>query len=110
MDSSRVWLGPGCEYWMGSGYPERRSIPCAPGRVPGRLQIFRANLSGKCGKTVPETENPGRARILQRIQSALREPSRPRHAYPGGQIFTPVQNPRERFQQACKNNKTEFRL
>jgi len=52
-------------------------------------------------------ENPGRARILERIRTALRESS-PRPAGPEGRkIFAPVADPLDRFQKECAANITE---
>ena len=53
------------------------------------------------------TENPGRGRILQRIQTALRAPAKPPAASTASTLFSPVPNPLERFQQECVANNTE---
>jgi L-lactate dehydrogenase complex protein LldG len=59
---------------------------------------------------VSETYNPGRDRILERIRAGLRAspplPS-PAAAATESQIFEPVSNPRERFQQEAKSNLME---
>jgi L-lactate dehydrogenase complex protein LldG len=56
---------------------------------------------------MPEIENPGRERILERIQSALQEKA-PRHDFPAsGMIFPDVQEPFERFVSECAQNNTE---
>lgn len=52
-------------------------------------------------------ETLGRERILERIRTALREPS-PRHSGESGKsIFAPVEDALERFQQECAANITE---
>jgi L-lactate dehydrogenase complex protein LldG len=57
--------------------------------------------------TEAQTENPGRARILERLRTALRESTiRP----PGAgeqRIFAPVADPLARFQEECAANITE---
>ncbi len=56
------------------------------------------------------TENPGRERVLERIRSALQNPTRspaPSEAKP---VFAPVTNVLERFQKECKANLTELIL
>ena len=56
---------------------------------------------------MPEAENPGRERILSRIQSALREKA-PQHDFPSsGAIFPPVEDLFERFVSECSQNNTE---
>lgn len=56
---------------------------------------------------MPETENPGRDRILQRIQSALREKA-PRHDFAAsGEIFPAIPDVFERFVSECSQNNTE---
>jgi L-lactate dehydrogenase complex protein LldG len=57
---------------------------------------------------VTEIENPGRARILERVRKALTVPA-PRHASDTQekQIFPPVVDPLRRFQEECVGNKTE---
>src|ERR1700730_4857752 len=70
------------------------------------------NHSERCGEnkmaaTEAQTENPGRARILERLRTALRESTiRP----PGAgeqRIFAPVADPLARFQEECAANITE---
>jgi hypothetical protein len=56
---------------------------------------------------VEATENPGRGRILQRIQTALRAPAKPPAASTASTLFSPVPNPLVRFQQECVANNTE---
>jgi L-lactate dehydrogenase complex protein LldG len=57
---------------------------------------------------LPETENPGRERILARIRAALREPA-PKHesSSAAGPIFAPIPDALARFQKECQENKTE---
>jgi L-lactate dehydrogenase complex protein LldG len=54
-------------------------------------------------------ENPGRERILARIQTALKVPA-PRRERPGqaATIFAPVDDPLMRFQHECAANSTEL--
>lgn len=54
-------------------------------------------------------ENPGRERILARMQTALKSPA-PRHEPEGtaDAIFAPVGDPVERFQRECGGNSTEL--
>jgi L-lactate dehydrogenase complex protein LldG len=57
------------------------------------------------------TSNPSREAILARIRSALRTPIAPIEAKTfDGQIFEPITNPLERFEQECKANLMEFHL
>ena len=55
-----------------------------------------------------QTENPGRARIIARIRTALRETA-PKHAAPtsSGPVFAPISDPLDRFQKECAFNSTE---
>ena len=57
---------------------------------------------------MPQTDNPSRDRILQRIRVGLRttllEPAR---TTPDAAIFPPIPNPLERFQQECAANLME---
>jgi L-lactate dehydrogenase complex protein LldG len=55
-----------------------------------------------------QTENPGRERILARIQAALNTPAR-RHTpeRAPARIFPSVPDPLERFQKECTGNNTE---
>jgi L-lactate utilization protein LutC len=57
---------------------------------------------------VEETDNPGRDRILSRIQTALKTPA-PRHSEGEGRkpIFAPIPDPLDRFQKECSANITE---
>jgi L-lactate dehydrogenase complex protein LldG len=57
---------------------------------------------------VAQTENPGRERILARIQSALSTPAH-RHSpkTESPRIFAPVSDLLERFQKECAGNNTE---
>lgn len=52
-------------------------------------------------------ENPERERILARIRSALSVPTPPRHSPSVAEIFAPISDPLERFQQECAANNTE---
>ena len=52
-------------------------------------------------------ENPARERILERIRTGLRVPVPELPAAPVSTIFTPVENPLERFQQEAKANLME---
>jgi L-lactate dehydrogenase complex protein LldG len=54
-----------------------------------------------------ETENSGRERILQRIQTALRAPAKRPATSAESTLFSPVSNPLERFQLECAANNTE---
>lgn len=54
-----------------------------------------------------QTENPGRARILERLRTALREPSSRPVGAEGKRIFAPVTDVLARFQQECAANVTE---
>jgi L-lactate dehydrogenase complex protein LldG len=56
---------------------------------------------------VDSTENPGRERILRRIQTALRVPAKPPATSTASTLFAPVPNPLERFRQECVANNTE---
>lgn len=77
-----------------------------------RHRRFRRNRFGSCGENRVGTtnipiENPGRARILERLRTALREPS-PRPPGAGGRkIFAPVTDVLDRFQKECAANITE---
>lgn len=53
------------------------------------------------------SDNPARERILERIRTGLRVPVPEAPAVPIGVIFTPVENPLERFQQEAKANLME---
>jgi len=54
-----------------------------------------------------QTDNPSRARILERIKTALASPA-PAHARSTSDpAFAPVANPLERFQKECAGNNTE---
>ena len=57
--------------------------------------------------TEPQTENPGRARILERLRAALRESTRRPLGAEGRKIFAPVTDVMARFQQECAANITE---
>lgn len=57
------------------------------------------------------TSNPSREAILGRIREGLRTPAVPlQEPVSAGQIFEPVENPLERFQQECKANLMECQL
>jgi L-lactate utilization protein LutC len=56
------------------------------------------------------TQNPSRERILERIRAGLRVPVAPEGQTPAVEIFAPVQNPMERFQQECKANLMECHM
>jgi len=56
---------------------------------------------------VPEIENPGRERILQRIRSALAVPTQRPDGGGGESLFAPVADLIERFQGECSTNRTE---
>jgi L-lactate dehydrogenase complex protein LldG len=59
------------------------------------------------GQTEVQAENPSRARILERIRTALRTPA-PRPEGAGGRtIFAPVTDMPDRFQKECAANITE---
>jgi L-lactate dehydrogenase complex protein LldG len=54
------------------------------------------------------TNNPSREAILERIRAGLRTPAQEMHSTDsGGEIFAPITNPLERFQQECKANLME---
>ena len=53
------------------------------------------------------TDNPARERILERIRTGLRVPVSELPVARVGTIFTPVENPLERFQQEAKTNLME---
>jgi len=55
-----------------------------------------------------QNDNPGRGRILARIQKGLRNPA-PKHAPvdKSGAIFAPIVDPLDRFQKECGQNGTE---
>jgi L-lactate dehydrogenase complex protein LldG len=55
-------------------------------------------------------ENPGRGRILERIRAGLRVPAPEPPTASSGTIFSPVENPLERFQQEAKANLMECLL
>lgn len=57
--------------------------------------------------TETQTENPSRARILERLRTALREPSPRPLGAEGKRIFAPVKDVLARFQQECAANITE---
>lgn len=57
--------------------------------------------------TEPQKENPGRARILERLRTALREPTERPIGAEGRKIFAPVTDALARFQQECAANITE---
>jgi len=57
--------------------------------------------------TESETENPGRARILERLRTALREPTPRPPGAEGRTIFAPVKDVMARFQKECAANITE---
>jgi L-lactate dehydrogenase complex protein LldG len=57
--------------------------------------------------TEAQIENPGRARILERLRTALRESAPRPPGAPGKQIFAPVTEVIARFQQECAANITE---
>ena len=58
-----------------------------------------------------QTENPSRKRILERIRVGLRTAvSEPAPARSDGEIFAPISNPLERFQQECVANLMECAL
>jgi L-lactate dehydrogenase complex protein LldG len=59
------------------------------------------------GEKQVETENSGRERILQRIQTALRAPAKRPATSAESTLFSPVSNPLERFQLECAANNTE---
>ena len=55
--------------------------------------------------------NPSREQILERIRTGLRVPAvESPSPQPDAEIFEPVQNPLERFQQECKANLMETQL
>jgi L-lactate utilization protein LutC len=54
-----------------------------------------------------QTENPSRARILERIKTALATPSAAHPLTTNDPAFAPVANPLERFQKECAGNNTE---
>lgn len=57
------------------------------------------------------SSNPSREQILERIRAGLRVPAvEPEERRFEGQMFEPVQDPLERFQQECKANLMECRL
>lgn len=53
------------------------------------------------------TDNPSRARILERIKRALASPSSAHAPSTNDPAFAPVANPLERFQKECAGNNTE---
>jgi len=57
--------------------------------------------------TEAQIENPGRARILERLRTALRESTPRPPGAPGKTIFAPVTDVIARFQQECAANITE---
>ena len=57
--------------------------------------------------TETQAENPGRARILERIRTALRTPAPRPPGSAGRTIFAPVTDMMERFQKECAANITE---
>jgi L-lactate dehydrogenase complex protein LldG len=57
--------------------------------------------------TEAQPENPGRARILERLRTALREPTPRPPGNEGRKIFAPVTDVLARFQQECAANITE---
>jgi L-lactate dehydrogenase complex protein LldG len=57
---------------------------------------------------LPQTENPSRDRILERIRAGLRTTVlEPATTAPSAAIFPSIQNPLERFQQECAANLME---
>jgi L-lactate dehydrogenase complex protein LldG len=59
------------------------------------------------GTTNTPIENPGRARILERLRTALREQSPRPAGAEGRRIFAPVKDVLDRFQKECVANITE---
>jgi L-lactate dehydrogenase complex protein LldG len=57
--------------------------------------------------TTTSNENPGRARILERLRTALREQSARPAGAEGRRIFAPVKDVLDRFQKECVGNITE---
>ncbi len=57
-----------------------------------------------------KVENPGRARILARIKSALNPPAPLPSSSPAGPVFAPIPHPLQRFQEECEFNKAECRV
>jgi L-lactate dehydrogenase complex protein LldG len=57
--------------------------------------------------TTTSNENPGRARILERLRVALREQSARPAGAEGRRIFAPVKDVLDRFQKECVGNITE---
>ena len=57
--------------------------------------------------TEPQAENPGRARILERLRTALRESTPRPLGAEGRSIFAPVTDVMARFQKECAANITE---
>jgi L-lactate dehydrogenase complex protein LldG len=58
-------------------------------------------------QTEVQAENPSRARILERIRTALRTPAPRPEGAGGGTIFAPVTDMPDRFQKECAANITE---
>jgi L-lactate dehydrogenase complex protein LldG len=58
-------------------------------------------------QTESQTENPSRARILERIRTALRTPAPRPAGAEGRKIFAPVADMLDRFQKECAANITE---
>jgi L-lactate dehydrogenase complex protein LldG len=56
----------------------------------------------------PQTDNPSRARILERIRTALRESTPRPPGAEGRRIFPPIMDVLARFRQECVANITEF--
>jgi L-lactate dehydrogenase complex protein LldG len=75
------------------------------------LRLLR-DRSERCGENMMATtearlENPGRARILERLRTALRESTPKSPGAAGAKIFAPVTDVIARFQQECAANITE---
>ena len=62
----------------------------------------------RSGEQLQQNDNPGRERILARIQKGLRNPA-PKHPplEKSGTIFAAIINPLDRFQKECAQNGTE---
>jgi L-lactate dehydrogenase complex protein LldG len=73
-----------------------------------RRPQFPISHFGHSGEKLQQDENPGRERILARIQKGLRSPA-PKHApsEKSGKIFAAIIDPLDRFQKECAQNGTE---
>ena len=99
-----------CACFIAWGLPGLYLILPANGTAGARRCRRRRNRFVRCGGMGLATESGGRERILERIRAGLRVSVHQTPAAPIGQIFAPVENPLERFQQECKANLMECQL